>query len=194
MIEFIIGAFLYAKLKKKYKLMPIFKSWHVYPSLLCGVFYIFFEITIWKGIDFFLNYQYIIRALTLVSYVPLIGKYKLYNNDKINNTKLSFILSPAFLAVLSFIIGTTLNYIVISANSNLMPVFPDLTYATGYISSELVNDGIHVLGNANTKLIPLSDTIDIGYSVLSYGDLLVRLYTFLILYYSIKKSNFCLKL
>ena len=127
----------------------------------------------------------------MLSYIPLLYIYNLYENDNqkyINNNIMNVVTSPMFKAGFCLWLGSTLNKIVINAN-NGMPVFPSNTYWTGYAKPDLFNDGIHILGNAYTKLIPLSDWIDIFYSVISPGDILIRMYVFLIIYYAIKYSN-----
>ena len=107
----------------------------------------------------------------------MIFKYELY--------------SSAIIGSIFTLIGGMLNDIAIKANGGFMPVFPNLSYLTGYAkpeSFELVND-IHILGNAQTNLKILTDFIDTGYCVLSIGDLFIRVFVFLILYNSIKKIN-----
>ena len=72
-----------------------------------------------------------------------------------------------------------------------MPVFPSLSYLTGYArldSFSIVND-IHILGNTNTHWKILTDYIDVGYSILSIGDVLVHFFAFFILYETIKALN-----
>ncbi|MGN0028014.1 MAG: DUF5317 family protein, partial [Clostridium sp.] len=72
-----------------------------------------------------------------------------------------------------------------------MPVFPSLSYLTGYAkvdSFSKVKD-IHILGNSSTKLKFLTDIFDIGYSVLSLGDIFIRCFVFIIIYNTIKKIN-----
>ena len=194
MIEFIIGSFLYSKFKKGYKLKPLFKYPYIFaiiPPLLCALLYIFIEISVWNQQYWFLPYQHIIKTITLLSYIPLVYTYNLYKNDNekyINNEAMQVLTSPMFKAGFCLWLGSTLNKIVIKAN-NGMPVSPSNTYWTGYAKPDLFNDGVHILGNAYTKLIPLSDWIDIFYSVISPGDILIRMFAFLILYYSIKNSN-----
>ncbi len=89
------------------------------------------------------------------------------------------------------LIGGGLNDIVIKANDGFMPVFPTLSYLTGYAKPEafvIVKD-IHMLGNSQTKLKILTDFIDLGYSILSIGDVFIRAFVFIIIYTSIKKIN-----
>ena len=194
MIEFILGAFLYAKYKKKYKLKYIFTYPYILAiisPLLFALLYIIIEISVFNQQYWFLPYQHIIKTTTLLSYIPLIYIYNLYENDNsnyINNNIMNVVTSPMFKAGFCLWLGSTLNKIVINAN-NGMPVFPSNTYWTGYAKPEFIQDGMHILGNAYTKLIPLSDWIDIFYSVLSPGDILIRMFVFLILYYAIKNSN-----
>ena len=72
-----------------------------------------------------------------------------------------------------------------------MPVFPTLSYLTGYSKLDAfskVND-IHILGDETTKLKILTDIFDIGFSVLSIGDIFIRFYAFLIIYNVVKSLN-----
>jgi len=187
LVEFIIGSFIYAKYRKKYKLKYIFKSWEIYPSILFALFYIYLEITIWQQNYYFLPYAQYIKTATLLSYIPLIIKWKLYEDEN------GFILtSPMVLATLCLGLGSKLNKITMNVNENYMPSFPSNTYWTGYIKSNFI-DGIHIIGNSHSHLIPLCNTIDIYYSILSWGDILVRLYVFIIIYNAIKISNKIIK-
>lgn len=123
-----------------------------------------------------------------MSYIPLCIKYRIYEDEKGR-----VITSPMVIATLLLWVGSMLNKIVISAN-NGMPVFPSNSYWTGYIKPDFIQDGIHILGNAYMKLIPLTDIYDFGLSIVSIGDILVRMYAFLIIYYAIKESNKIIKI
>ena len=83
--------------------------------------------------------------------------------------------------------GGILNDLAIKANGGFMPVFPSISYITGYVKPESFNvvKDIHVLGSSASKFKILTDYIDLGYSILSVGDVFV----FLVIFYSIKKSN-----
>lgn len=210
MIEFILGTFLVIlirntiikrinikaekELYQVYKFSHIFKSWQIYIPLFFMFVYIYFESCVFKRNYWFIPYQQTIKTLTLLSYIPLIFKYKLYESAwsklKQNNDIINIITSPLMIGTLLIIMGTILNAIVIRANNGHMPVFPSLTYATGYIDKNMINDGLHVLGGYNTKLIILTDFIDLfGYSVASIGDILIRLYVSIIIFFSVKSSN-----
>lgn len=197
MIEFIIGAFLYAKFKKGYKLKYIFKYPYIFaiiPPLLCVLLYIYLEYCVFNQQYWFFPYQHIIKTTTLISYVPLIYIYNLYYNDIYENDTLkSFLTSPASKTTFCLGLGSFLNYMAIISNNMKMPVFPSNCYWTGYIKPEFINDGLHVLGDAYTKAIPLCDWIDFGIYVASPGDILIRSFAFLIIYHSIKNSNKMIK-
>lgn len=187
MIEFILGAFIVAW-KKGYKLKPIFSSWQIYIPILFMLFYIFLEITIWIRWFYFVPYQQIIKTSILLGYVPLCLKYRLYESDR-TKSSWGILTSPMLFATLCLWLGSTFNKLAMNANNGYMPFFPSNSYATGYYTDAMTNDGIHVLGNAQSALIPLTDTIDLGWSIMSIGDVLVRIYVFTIIYYSIKNTN-----
>lgn len=208
MIEFILGTFIVVLIRNKivsninikagydlydiYHFKPLVKSWEMLFPLLFMFAYIGLETCVFMKIYWFIPYQNIFKTLTLLSYLPLIFKYKLYESVwtklKSKNEFVNIITSPLIIGSACILIGTILNLIVIKAN-NGMPVFLSLTYFTGYASLDSFNDGLHVLGNSNTKLIFLSDIFDIGYSIMSLGDILNRIFVSIILYFSIKQSN-----
>lgn len=184
MVEFIIGAFLYAKLKHKYRILPVIKHWTMWLPLGFMFFYIFLEITMWMEWYYFLPYAHLIKTATLLSYIPLIIEYKLYLNKDGNTYP-----SPMILATFCLWLGSELNKIAMKANNGFMPCFPSNSYWTRYSKPNFVQDGVHILGNAYSHLIPICNTIDVFYSIWSPGDILIRLFAFIIIYHSIKRSN-----
>lgn len=125
----------------------------------------------------FIKYTGILEKVYFCTFFILIIKYKQYVSAIIGST--------------AIIVGTILNKIAISANNGKMPVFPTLSYLTGYIKQDVfikVKD-IHVIGNASSNLKFLTDFIDLGYSILSIGDVFIRIFTFIIIYNSIKSIN-----
>ena len=99
---------------------------------------------------------------------------------------------PAIMGSVSIIIGSLLNKIAIIMNHNKMPVFPFLSYYTGYIKAEdfLIKNDYHILGkNIITHFFILTDYIDVGFSILSIGDLFIHLYVLIMIYYLIKQLN-----
>jgi hypothetical protein len=176
MLETIMASFIIAKIKG-YKLKPLFKSWEIYTVLGFELMYVIMQLSVFMGNYSFIKYAGLYKTLYLYSFFFLIFKYKLY---------ISAIIGSGFI-----IIGTVLNKIAIAANNGFMPVFPTLSYFTGYVSEDAFSKikDIHVLGNEATKLKFLTDVIDIGYSILSIGDIFIRLFVFVIIYSAIKHLN-----
>ncbi|MCR1951712.1 DUF5317 domain-containing protein [Clostridium sp. DSM 100503] len=176
MIETILISLIFCKIKKL-KIKPLFKSWTIYPVLFMELVYLFVQANILMENYWVINYVGILKTLYLCSYLPMIFKYRQY---------ISAIIGSIFV-----IIGGLLNDIAISANNGFMPVFPTLSFFTGYAKIEAfdkVND-IHILGDYTTKLKLLTDIFDIGYSVLSIGDIFIRVYVFLVIYNVVKQLN-----
>lgn len=176
MAETILLAFLLAKIKG-YKIKPLFKSWTIYPLIGFEIFTF-----IGQAASFCGNYEFIkvvgnLTTIYLITYLLLVLKYELY---------LSSIIGSLFV-----LLGGALNDIAIKANGGFMPVYQSLSYLTRRVTLEDfqgVND-IHILGNAQTKLKILTDFIDLGYTILSIGDVFIRIFVFIIIYNSIKKIN-----
>jgi hypothetical protein len=50
-------------------------------------------------------------------------------------------------------------------------------------------NNIHILGGQTTKLKLLTDIFDVGYSIMSIGDIMIHLFTFVIIYNAVKRIN-----
>lgn len=176
MIETVLLALLIAKIKG-YKLTMLFKCWVIYPSVIFTLFYVFLQITIFCGYYGFIKYAKLFEMLYIFTFLPLIFKYRLYVS--------------AFVGSMFIFIGTALNKLAIVVNGGKMPVFPTLSYITGYTKPEsfLKVRDIHILGSELTKLKFLTDYIDLGYSILSIGDVFIRIFAFIIIFNSIKYIN-----
>lgn len=176
MIEVIFLALLFAKIKG-YKIKPLFMSWEIYPVMAFVIMYLCLNIEVFLGNYNLVKYSGIFESAYICTFFILIIRYKQYVS--------------AFIGSISIIIGTTLNKVAIYANGGKMPVFPTLSYLTGYVKYDVftkVND-IHVLGSETTKLKFLTDVIDLGYSILSIGDIFIRIFTFIIIFNTIKSIN-----
>ena len=176
MAETILLALLYAKIKK-YKIKPLFKSWTIYPVIAFEIIYLIEQVAIFSGNYEFIGFTKSLNPFYFSAYLLLVFKYDIY---------ISSIIGAIFM-----LLGGALNDIAIKANNGFMPVYPTLSYLTGYAKPEafdLVKD-IHILGNSQTKLKILTDYIDLGYSVLSIGDVFIRVFVFIIIYNSIKKIS-----
>lgn len=162
---------------KGYQIKPIVKAYAIYPFFIAEILYLFLQVNIMIKNYEYLQYAAIFKRfyfLTLV--VPLIV-YKLYK--------------PGFWGAALIITGTLLNRFVIRQNGGKMPVFATLSKITGYYDSEaiLTADKLHIIGNEVVKYKILTDFIDVGYCILSIGDLLIHAIVFLILYSVIKERN-----
>lgn len=176
MIETILISFIFCKIKK-FKLSPLFKNWAIYPVLFMELVYLVVQANIFMENYEVINYVGILKTIYLCSYLPLVFTFRQY---------IASIIGSIFV-----IVGGILNDIAIAANNGYMPVFPTLSYLTGYAKIDAfskVND-IHILGDSSTRLKLLTDIFDIGYSVLSIGDIFIRLYVFIIIYNVVKSLN-----
>lgn len=177
MILFIFGGFLLAKLKG-YKLLPAFKVPYLFPLYLLEILYICIQFGFVIGNHALLNYAgYLQIAFIAVLILPII-KYSIN--------------LPAVFSAISVLIGSRLNLAVMNANDGMMPVFPTLSKLTKYYTEDSItkiNDGRHVLGSSETKLAFLADYIDIGWTILSPGDVLIHSFITVIVYYTIKSIN-----
>ena len=72
-----------------------------------------------------------------------------------------------------------------------MPVFPSNSLITGYVLDQPFPaiDTLHIWGGPTTHLPFLTDIFDIGYAVLSIGDIFIRVFVFLIVYHTVKYLN-----
>lgn len=176
MVEIFLIAIIIAKLKH-FKIKYIFKTFSFYPVLTTQCIVIFFQINVFYGNYYVVQYASLVKIAIILAFLFPILAFKIYK--------------PAIIGSGSIVVGSILNKIAIAQNNGKMPVFPSLSYITGYIkpnSFNAVND-FHVLGNAATRSKILTDYIDIGYSILSIGDLFIHFYVLLMLYYTIKSAN-----
>lgn len=173
MLLTILLTILYARLRKLH-IKPIFKAFDLYPIFVFELFNIYLQINI-----FLHNYSYIQWAETIKSaYLFLFIIPIIYRK----------IFKAGIIGSVSILIGTVLNKIVIAANGGKMPIYPTLSKLTGYFDPIMfkTNPGIHILGDETAKLKILTDYIDIGYSVLSIGDLFIHAFAAIVIYYTIK--------
>ena len=179
---------------QKYKFKQLLNHWSVYPPMIMLVAYCILEILYFNNYYQIAEYTNIFKAITILSFFGLVCQYELYDSmyDKYKGKGLiSFVTSSFILAIVCLFIGYSLNWVAIVANGYHMPVFPTMTISTGYTDlNEFTKDSFYILGGYDSKMIPLCDIFDLfGYSNLSLGDLFARCYVFIILFFSVKKSN-----
>jgi len=177
MILFILGGFLLAKLKG-YKLYYAFKSPYLYPLYVLELFYIIIQFSFISGNHTLLELAGYLQIAFIAVLIPPIIKYSIN--------------LPAIISAISVFVGSRLNIAVMNANDGMMPVFPTLSKLTKYYTADSltkINDGKHILGNADTKLAFLADYIDVGWTIMSPGDVLIHSFVTVIVYYTIKIIN-----
>jgi hypothetical protein len=101
---------------------------------------------------------------------------------------------PFIFSCLSLLSGCGLNYLAMYFNNFKMPIFPSVSYSTGYTKYEMLMKAtefgdFHVIGDHTTRLIPICDILDWGTSIWSVGDIFCRLFAFIMVYYSIQTLN-----
>ncbi|MCF0148171.1 MAG: DUF5317 family protein [Clostridium sp.] len=176
MLETIIISLIFCKIKKL-RIKALFEHWSIYPVIVIELFYLIVQANIFSENYDLIKFAGFFKTVYLCSYIPLIFTYRQY---------VSAIIGSIFVVV-----GGLLNDIAISANNGYMPVFPSLSYLTGYIKTDSFSkiEDIHILGDSSTKLKFLTDIFDIGYSVLSLGDIFIRGFVFIIIYNTVKEIN-----
>lgn len=176
MLPVLVLALWFAKLKKQ-RLLVLRKGYALFPFFVAELVYIVCQISVLSGSYWAVPYAYMFKFFFLLPLVIPVIAYNLYY--------------PALAGSACVVLGSTMNQVAISYNGGKMPVYPTLSRLTGYFneSAMLQYDTVHSLGNADTKFKIFTDYIDLGYSVLSLGDVLIRVFVFLILYYSIVYLN-----
>ena len=181
MIEALLIALLVAKIRK-YKLAPLFKEWTTYLVLTLVLIFLIMNFSISQGNIVLIKFATAYKIVLVVVFGILIIKYNLYK--------------AGFLSAALIVLGGILNNIVIKANGGRMPVFPSLSLITGYMAPETFKnleniDNLHTQGSSASKLAFLGDWIDVGYTIMSIGDLFIMSFVFVIIYSSIKHLNKC---
>lgn len=159
------------------RLKPVLKAYALYPYLCVELFYLFFQINIIFDNYFFVQYTRYIQNLHLYALMIPLFYYKIYK--------------PGIIGSGLIVLGSLSNKFVMMHNGGKMPVFASLSKFTGYYNESAfgIADDIHVIGTELTRYKYLSDFIDVGWSILSIGDLLIHSFTFIIIYYTIKVLN-----
>jgi len=203
MIEVVFFSCLFAKFKgyKWSEILNIFKHWSMYPIILACVLNVYIIYLMIQSEYWFLQYSNHIKNITFLFYIILIIKYKLINisifkniNIQNNGQLITSLTSPVIIGTLFATLGSKLNQIAMFYNNGKMPVFPSNSLSTGYSKIDMfekaeVFKDFHIWGDHTAKLIFLTDTWDIFYVIMSLGDILIKLFAVIILYYTIKQIN-----
>ncbi len=177
MILFILLACLIAKLNK-HRVAPVFRDASLFPFFAVECAYWVFQGFTFSGDYRFLPYSGYLQSAFIVSMLFPILRHKLYARA---------ISGTGMVAA-----GTILNRLVMNANGGRMPVYPTLTRLTGYFDPGALSgglDAVHLQMGSDTALNFLGDYIDVGFSIMSPGDLLIHGFTAVIFYGVIKSLN-----
>lgn len=176
MIETLLIALLISY-KRGYDLKLLWKEKAFYPLFICEGSYWLIQLLLFNGNYIFLPYVHIFKTLYLCTTLFIVFRFQLYKY--------------ALLGSSCVLLGGWCNDLAIWANGGKMPVFPSLSYWTGYIKPEMfgVVDQLHILGSSTTQFKILTDFIDLGYSILSIGDVLIRILPFIVIYQGLKSAT-----
>ena len=136
------------------------------------------QICIWRQDYRFIGLAGYLQTASILALLWPILKYRLY--------------PQAIVGSVMVVVGSTLNKIVMYANDGMMPVVPSFSDFTKYYQDgalEAAHDMRHVIMSDSTKLNFLADYIDVGFSVISIGDVLVHLFTTIVICSVIAKLN-----
>lgn len=177
MLLFLLSACLIAKIRR-YRLTPIWRDYSLYPLFIVECAYWIFQVFTFAGDHRFVPYAAYLQSAYLLSLVFPILRHRLYVR--------------AIVGTGMTLAGTGMNRLVIAANGGKMPVYPTLSTHTGYFDPGALAGGFdsaHALMNGNTALRFLGDYIDVGFSIMSPGDLLIHGFSAIIFYGAIKSLN-----
>lgn len=176
MIIYILLAFLIARMKG-YSIKPVLKDRSLYPLFVAEILYLMLQTSVFLGYYRFIPYAGTFKTLYLYTLIVPIVVHRLYK--------------AGFLGSIMLTVGSFLNRFVMSQNGGKMPVYATLSKYTGYFDEKVLGtiDQVHILGTEQTKYKILTDFIDVGYSVLSIGDILIHAFIFIVVYDTIKSYH-----
>lgn len=154
------------------------RDWSLIPLACVELLFWTAQICAWNGIYVFVQWASALQTAYLLALLFPIFRHRLYRE--------------ACAGAGMTLAGTALNRWVMSANGGRMPVYPTLSLWTGYYRAgamEAAGDGVHVLMDGTTKLRLLGDWIDVGFSIMSPGDVLIHGFVFWIVYRTICAWN-----
>lgn len=177
MILFILLAIIAAKVRRN-RVTVLLREPSLIPLWILEIIFWLLQICIWRQDYRFIGYaQYLQTAFILVLIWPIL-RFKLY--------------SQAIAGAVMVGVGSGLNKLVMHVNGGKMPVTPSFSGVTYYYREgalEVSQDVRHIMMSESTKLNFLADWVDVGFSVISLGDVLVHLFTTIVIYCVIVRLN-----
>lgn len=177
MLPFLLASCLIAKIRR-YRISPIWRDRSLYPMFAVECAYWVLQVLAFTGDFRFVRFAAHLQSAYLLSLLFPILRHRLYVR--------------ALVGTGMTLLGTLTNRLVIAANGGKMPVYPTLSRLTGYFDPSALQggfDSVHALMDENTALKLLGDYIDIGFSIMSPGDLFIHSFSALIFYGAIKSLN-----
>lgn len=176
MIIYILLAFLIARMKG-YSIKPVLRDRSLYPLFVAEILYLMLQTSVFLGYYRFIPYAGTFKTLYLYTLIVPIVVHRLYK--------------AGFTGSIMLTVGSFLNRFVMSQNGGKMPVYATLSKYTGYFDEKVLGtiDQVHILGTEQTKYKILTDFIDVGYSVLSIGDILIHAFIFIVVYDTIRSYH-----
>lgn len=177
MILFILLAIIIAKVRKKHVTVLLHEP-SLIPVWIVEVVFWILQARIWMQDYRFIGLAGYLQTTSILALLWPILKFRLY--------------PQAIAGAVMVGAGSAMNRIVMHANGGRMPVLPSFSGATAYYREgalELSRDVRHIMMSEATKLNFLADYIDVGFSVISPGDVLIHLFTTIVIYCVIAKCN-----
>lgn len=177
MILFLLAACAVAK-ARRLRIAPIWRDVSLYPLFAVECCYWVLQILAFRGDFRFVAYAAHLQSAFLLSLLFPILRHRLYVR--------------ALVGTGMTLAGTLMNRLALAANGGKMPVYPSLSRLTGYFDPSALTggfDAVHMLMDERTALKFLGDYIDVGFSIMSPGDLLIHSFSAVILYGAIKSLN-----
>lgn len=177
MILFILLAIFFAKIRR-YHVTILFREVSMLPLWILEIIFWILQVCIWMEDYRFISLARWLQTANILVLLWPIMKFRLY--------------PQAIAGAILTGAGSAMNRIVMQANGGRMPVRPSLSAASHYFREgalELSGDVRHLLAGETTKLNFLADYIDVGFSIMSPGDVLIHLFTTIVIYCVIAKCN-----
>lgn len=177
MLLFVLLAVVIARFRGK-RIRVLLHEPSLIPMWIVEIVFWLLQLCIWREDYRFIGYAAYLQTAAILCLIPPILRFRLY--------------PQAIIGAVLTCIGSVSNRIVMAANNGKMPVHPSLSILTRYCQAgalELSGDARHILMSERTKLNFLADYIDVGFSILSPGDVLIHLFTAIIVYATIVRLN-----
>ena len=173
MLPFLLITMLIARLKG-YRPSSIFKTFTILPFLFFELLFYVMQYLAALGIQDVVRFAQPLKFCFFASLLLPIFYFKLYKH--------------AILGSALVLTGTLLNKTAMWANNGKMPVHFTLSKLTGFANESMFDapGSIHILMDQSTKLNILGDFIDLGYCVMSIGDIIMKAYFVIVFYQMIR--------